>query len=157
RYFLELIHKRFFDYLTTPVQPMTLTSITPSEVVAGEPGTFLIKGEHLPTEVVVTFNDHHLPTPPTCKPQAGEITLTTPPLAAGKVVVRVCEKGNEKTAGSLDVNVVPSPPPPPPPPKLPIPLCQFVDRDRLRAARLKSGLTQLQVAQRVGESQNGIS
>jgi hypothetical protein len=154
RTFLQRVQAEFERRLKPPPKPpppltLRLTSIEPREVMSYEPTAVLIRGENFPADVRVLFAGQPAPVQPVCRPDAGEIDVTTPTGMVGDIEVRVEAEDAADNAASLSLWFLER--------EVPRPYRQYLDGQRLRARREELRLTQQQVAERVGSLQQYIS
>lgn len=114
-----------------------------------EPTAVLVRAENLPAEVRVLFAGQPALTPPVCRPNAGEIDVTTPVGLVGDVEVRIEAADDQGNADAAVLRFTER--------QVPRPYHQHLDRQRLRARREQLGLKQKDVAELVGSKQPYIS
>jgi hypothetical protein len=154
RAFLQRAQQEFESRLNSPQPPpprprIRLAGVEPREVMSHEATAVLIRGENLPAEVRVLFAGQPAETPPVCRPAAGEIDLTTPVGLVGDVEVRVEAADDAGNGDGVVLRFMER--------QVPRPYHKHIDVQRLRARREQLGLTQKQVADRVGSFQPYIS
>lgn len=153
RVFLQLIQQRFDTLLNAPPQvpppPITLTSIEPREVISHEQTPVLITGTNLPGAIIITIGGQPPPSPPVCRPDDGQIDVTTPTGLQGDVEIVVQDEQHPDNVARIILRFVTA--------SVPRPYCQHIDGTKLRERREALGLTQNRVGHQIGSYQARIS
>ena len=108
---LNAFFERWLDGQPSPTKPLVLTSVSPQEVPSDEPTPLLLKGEHLPLNVVVTFDGTPSPQPAVCRPGNGEIDVTPPTGLVGDVTVAVQAAENADNNATITLRFTREPEP----------------------------------------------
>jgi hypothetical protein len=154
RAFLHRAQQEFEKRLRSPCPPpprprIRVTGIEPREVMSHEATAVLIRGENLPADMRVLFAGQPAGMPPVCRPATGEIDATTPVGLVGDVDVRVEAADDPGNGETVKLRFMVR--------EVPRPYHRHLDPQRLRTRREQMGLTQKQVAERVGSFQPHIS
>jgi hypothetical protein len=156
RAFLQRAQQEFESQLSSPMSPRTqprprihLACVEPREVMSHEATAVLIRGENLPADVRVLFGGQEIQTPHVCRPEAGEIDVTSPVGLVGDVEVRV-EAVDEPGDGDCLILLFMER-------QVPRPYRQHIDSQRLKDRRLELKLSQKDVANRLLDSHPEIS
>ena len=156
--FLQNANQRYSELLqpvAPPACPIRLSSLEPEEVISHESTPILIKGEKLPFEVRVSFDGHPSPSPAVCRPDLGEIDVTTLPNLLHEneetrdVEVKVQDPAHPENVASLNLRVISS--------EVPRPFRKYLDGKRLQEVRKEKGWSQAKVAAEIGTYQVRIS
>ena len=132
-----------------PPRQIKLTGIEPREVMSHEETPVLIRGENFPQDVRVLFAGKAADNPPTCRPDAGEIDVTTPVGHVGDVEIRVEAADDAGNGDFLLLRFMERP--------VPRPYRLHIDGQRLRARRQELSMTQREAADRVRSLKSDIS
>lgn len=150
RTFLEKVRAAYLEKLdcvvNSPPSAARLHSLFPVEALSHEPTRVTIRGERLPLAVEVYFGEapaQHI----TTHPEKGTIEVTTPTGITGSVEVRVVNADSKQELGRLEFTFLEQ--------RLP-PLCDRVDRKKLRDRREALKLSQTLVAQKLNTYQQRI-
>ncbi len=127
---------------------IVLTGIEPTEVLRHEPRPIVLFAQHLPDDVEVFFGDcpaKHV----ACRPDQGQIDVTTPTGLSGEVPVCVRASEDPSNTAIIPLFFVER--------EVPSPHHQFIDGQMLQKRRRALRLNQGQVANQLGTSVNFLS
>jgi hypothetical protein len=149
RTFLIRAAQRYAEWIQTPWEPpkrlpIRLTSIDPCKVRSLEPKPILLQGENFPADVQVFFAGQQAERV-TCRPEQGQIDVTTPTGLKGEVEVRVQAADDAGNAACLPIFFQERE-------EVPKPYHQHIDRKLLKERRQQLKLTQRQVEKQLGKS-----
>jgi hypothetical protein len=152
RAFLQLAQQEFEQLLKDPPKPpppIRLFAIEPREVMSHEPTAVLIRGENFLADVRVLFAGEPAPIPPVCRPNDGEIDVTTPTGLVGDVEVRAQAADDPNNGAALTLRFLER--------EVPRPYREHIDGKKLQKRRKELGLTQYVVAKRVSDNQYKVT